>query len=73
MGSLVYIFVGWSYLWIRYRNKKKVNDVLNEKFDGNYRFVGAQIILGTFGIFLILLLALFLLVIIGRTIYDLIN
>ena len=73
MGNIVYIFIGWVYLWIRYRNKNKVNDILNNKYEGNYLFVGAELILSIFGILLIILLITFLIIIIGRFIYDLIN
>ncbi len=73
MGDLIYIFVGWSYLWIRYRNKKTIAYILNEKYDGDYRYVGAELLLSAFGIFLIIILGAFLIIVIGRAIYDLIN
>lgn len=70
--SLLYISIGFLYLWLRYRKKKKVHRILNEKYDNRYYYAGAELVLGTFGVILLILLSVFLIVFIGRTIYDLI-
>ncbi len=73
IASILYYPIGWLYLWIKYRNKEKVKEVLQDKYDGKYYFAGAQLTLSIFGKILLILLVLFILVVIGRTIYDLIK
>lgn len=69
--ELLYPFIGWVYLWIRYRNKKKIKTVLKEEYDGSYGNVGSIKILQFIGIIMIILLGAFLLVIIYRIIFPL--
>jgi hypothetical protein len=72
-ASIIYYPVGWLYLWIRYRNKNKVKTILKEKYDNSYYTAGALLMWKTFGILLFMLIVLFLLTVIGRTIYDLVT
>ena len=69
--ELLYSFIGWVYLWIRYRNKEKIKTVLKEEYDGSYGNVGSIKILQFIGIIMIILLGAFLLVIIYRIIFPL--
>lgn len=69
---LLYISIGFIYLWLRYQKKEKVHKILNEEYDNDYYYAGAELALGTFGVILLILLSVFLIVFIGRTIYDLI-
>lgn len=73
IASILYYPIGWLYLWIKYRNKKKIQEILQDKYDGKYYVAGAQLTVSIFGIILLMLLLLFLLIVIGRTIYDLIK
>ena len=73
MADLLYIPLGFIYLWLRYRNKGKVKKILEEEYENSYYYVGAELALKAFGIFLITLLSIFLIAIIGRIIYDLIK
>ncbi len=70
LTSLLYYPIGWIYLWVRYRNRKKVKEVLIDKYDDQYNIAGGEIAMSIFGIVLIGILLFFLIVIIGRIIYD---
>lgn len=61
MAEIVYPIIGWIYLWIRYRNKEKVKQVLKEEFENSYENAGATLSLKTFGVIMIILLVCFLL------------
>lgn len=69
--ELLYPFIGWAYLWIKYRNKEKIKTVLKEEYDGSYGNVGSIKILQFIGIIMITLLGAFLFVIIYRIIFPL--
>ena len=73
MMCIIVYPIGWLYLWIRYRHKEKVKDALHKKYDGSYYNAGVLLMTSFFGIVLITLLSLFLLAVIGRSIYDAIN
>ena len=64
IGGLLYSFIGWVYLWIRYRNKEKIRSVLKEKYNNSYQDVGATKVLYFIGIVLIIILVVFLLAVI---------
>ncbi len=72
-ASILYYPIGWLYLWLRYRNKNKVEAILKEKYESEYYIAGTQLVWSTFGIVLFILLSLFLIAVIGRAIYDLFN
>lgn len=72
-SSILYIPIGYFYLWLRYRKKEKVKKVLNEKYDNRYYYAGAELVIGTFTKTLLVLLIVFLIGVIGRIIYDLFN
>ena len=72
-SGVIYNLTGFLYLWIRYRNKSKVKEVLKKEYDDRYYDAGARLIMSVFGITLISLLLLFLFAIVGRIIYDLIT
>ncbi len=69
--ELLYPFIGWVYLWIKYRNKEKIKTILKEEYDGRYENVGSIKVLQFIRIIMIILLGAFLLVIIYRTIIPL--
>lgn len=71
-SSILYIPIGYLYLWLRYRKKEKVKKVLSEEYDNRYYYAGAELVIGTFGKILLLLLIVFLITVIGRAIYNLI-
>ncbi|EAQ49573.1 hypothetical protein [Leeuwenhoekiella blandensis] len=71
-SGIIYSVTGYLYLWIRYRNKNKVMEVLQKEYDGRYYDAGARLILSIFGIALIGLIILLLVAVIGRFTYDLI-
>lgn len=62
--ELLYPFIGWAYLWIRYRNKEKVRTVLKEKYNDSYQDAGATKVLHFIGIIFIIILVVFLLAVI---------
>ncbi len=64
IGSLMYSFIGWCYLWIRYRNKKKIQIILKEKYNDSYLEAGATKVLQFIGVVMIIILGALLLVII---------
>lgn len=64
IGGLLYTFIGWCYMWIKYRNKEKVRIVLKEKYNDSYHDAGATKVLYFIGIVLIIILVVFLLVVI---------
>jgi hypothetical protein len=72
-SSILYIPIGYLYLWLRYRKKEKVKKVLNEEYDDRYYNAGAELVIGTFGKILLVLLFVSLIGAIGRIIYDLFN
>lgn len=71
MGGIIFNLFGFLYLWIKYRNKEKVEEVLINKYDNRYFNAGAQLSLSIIGIILITVLIILLLTIIARLIYDL--
>ena len=60
-ASLLYWPIGWLYLWIRYRNTEKVQEVLLYKYENNYGVAGALFIGKTFGIIFLSLVVLLIL------------
>lgn len=63
-GQLLYKFLGWIYLRLRYRTEEKREEILKSKFSGSYHFVGSTIVFYVTGIpFLILLLAMWVLLV----------
>jgi hypothetical protein len=73
MGELVYPIIGWLSLWVWYRNKSKVKQVLDEKYENSYYYAGAELSIKAFAVLLGTLLAGFLVVVIGRLIFDVFN
>lgn len=70
MTELLFIPIGWIYLWIRYRNADKVKTALQKDFDNHFYLAGAfvfwRILLIGFiiGVFALILVTLY------RTIID---
>ena len=58
--DILYSIFGYIALYIRYPKKRKRRQVLKDYFDNSYFDAGAQIVLSTFGIILLVLLILFL-------------
>lgn len=69
-SSILYAPVGFLLLWVRYRNKEKVKNILEKEYEGSYGVAGAWFLGKAFGILLFSLLSIFIVVIIGRTLYD---
>ena len=69
-ADILYFPIGWIYLWIRYRNKEKIKQVLKEDYEDSYYVAGAQLVWSAFGILLFTILIIFLLVVIGRALFD---
>ena len=64
--QLFYHLIGYSYLWIRYRNKEKINAVLIKDYENNYREVGFLVIWKPIGfIFLCLIATMLIACVIG--------
>jgi len=70
-SGIIYNLTGYLYLWIRYRNKVKVKEILKKEYDNSYYDAGARVVMSIFGLTLIGFLLLFLIVIFGRIIYEL--
>lgn len=68
-SNLIYFPVGWLYVWIRYRNKNIIKNVLIEKYENSYSVAGALVVFKTFGIFFLILITLLIL----SVIYSLIR
>lgn len=64
IGGLLYSFIGWTYLWTKYRNKEKVRAVLKEKYNDSYQDAGATKVLYFIDIVFIIMLVVFLLAVI---------
>lgn len=64
MAEIVYPIIGWIYLWIRYRNKEKVKQILKDEYGNRYYDAGAILSMKTFGVILIVLLSVAILAII---------
>ena len=62
--SILYYPIGYAYLWLRFRNKKKVKTALNEKYNNSYYEAGAIFSLTIFGVILFVLLSFFLIAVI---------
>ena len=71
LGKLIYPLIGRGYLWIIYRKKEKVQQVLIQEYDGTYFTAGAQLILQFVGVLLIALLLIFLIAVAGRMMCNL--
>jgi Ca2+/Na+ antiporter len=55
--NFVYAFVGYLYLWIRYMDNNKVQEVKEEYYENSYATAGATLLLSVIGaIFFIVLL-----------------
>lgn len=61
VGRFLYGIVGFLYLWIRYRNQKKVMEIKKEYYEDSYAVTGAQLVFSIFGVILFVLLSLMLL------------
>ena len=72
LADILYYPIGWLYLWLRYRNKKKIKEVLKNEYDNQYYDAGAQFVMSVFGIVLLGLLVILLFGVIGRALYDLV-
>ena len=68
MNLLLYfpeMFIGWVYLWLRYRNKERVKEALDRDYSGTYQSVGRVLLALTLvlifatSILLLVLVALF--------------
>jgi uncharacterized iron-regulated membrane protein len=57
-GGIIFSILGGLYLWIRYRNKKKVLEIKKNEYDNKYSNVGHVMILK-------IILVTFILLIIG--------
>lgn len=68
IGSLLYSFIGWVYLWIRYRNKEKVQTVLKEKYNDSFYDAGATKVLHFVGVLFITVLVVVLIAVIYKVI-----
>lgn len=42
IGGLLYTFISWCYMWIKYRNKEKARIVLKEKYNDSYQYTETQ-------------------------------
>lgn len=71
VASLIYWPLGWIVVRIKHRNKEKRKKIIAEKYGGNFSLAGAEVVFTVFGIILGSLLFLFLIVFIGRLLYDL--
>ena len=49
-SSVLYFPIGWIYLWTRYRNKNRIEQVLLEKYENSYYVAGVLLIWKSFGI-----------------------
>lgn len=69
--ELIAPLIGWLYLWIRYRNKNKVNQILTKEYEDSYDFVGRYLLAQSVTVLLLLVLIAFLFVVISVVIRDL--
>lgn len=65
-GRIMYPIIGWIYLWIRYRAKDKINNILQSKYDNRYFNVGTEKTWRFLGIVFLALIILLL----GSVIYS---
>lgn len=72
-ADLLKALIGWLYVWIRFRDKEKVKEFLEEECDGSYTFAGQILFFQTFGITMIILVGLLMLVAIFWAIKNLIT
>ncbi|PZD79317.1 hypothetical protein [Mesonia sp. K7] len=70
MGEVVYAAIGRVYLWVRYRKKAKVKEILDNKFDGSYINAGAISTMKVIGIILITILFISLIILFIRIILN---
>ncbi|PTX61675.1 hypothetical protein C8N46_104319 [Kordia periserrulae] len=57
---LIYMFIGFLYLWIRYRDRKKVASAKKELYDDSYSVAGATVLLSVVGAIFFIVLLIFL-------------
>ncbi|MEM6721000.1 MAG: hypothetical protein AAF611_16840 [Bacteroidota bacterium] len=57
---LIYIPVGFLYLWIRYRNGEKVAEAKKEKYENSYSTAGATLVVSTVGVVFFIVLSIIL-------------
>lgn len=70
IADIFFSSLGWCYLFIKYRDAKRMSEVRNLEFDGRYSSVGRSITLSSFLIVLgLLIIGLLIVGIIGLIIY----
>jgi hypothetical protein len=60
--ELVFPAIGWVYLWIRYRNKEKVQIALRDKYENNYGLAATLVISKILAVMWTFLLVSFLII-----------
>ena len=71
--DFVFSAIGWLFLWVKFRNKKKIEIALINEYNGKYKLAGKAIMLNSVGITLGILIGGFLIVVLSRSIYDVCN
>ena len=63
-GQIIYGFIGYLYLWIRYRNREKVLQIKEDNYEDQYWVAGAQFVMSIVGIIFFIALSIGLIIII---------
>jgi hypothetical protein len=73
-SQIIYTFFGYIYMWIRYRNKEKIKQVLKNDYENSYSTIGYLVIWKPVGvIFLVLIVCLLIAAIIGSVRFGIRN
>ncbi|MEP0262710.1 hypothetical protein [Dokdonia sp.] len=67
-GRIMYPIIGWVYLWIRYRAKDKINNILQSKYNNRYFNAGTEKTWQFLGIVVLALILFFLASVVYSTI-----
>lgn len=64
--EIIYYFFGYIYMWIRFRNKERIKEILKRDYENSYQTVGLLIVWKPIGIiFLVLIACMIIAIIIG--------
>jgi hypothetical protein len=57
-SALLYPIIGYLYLWIRYRNREKINEALVKNYENSYSVAGFMVIWKPIGFLFLSLIAM---------------
>jgi len=69
LGDLIFGFVGWLYMFTKYRDITQMRIVLKEKYENHYSSVGREILSKTVLLIFVLAIITFIIITLGISIF----